>query len=362
MSAFADTLLRNEAKRKIPFWKKVVYVAQQRVGEGRHFPAVPGLAANSFAAPTNANAPLLLDCLAFHTNSKSMSTAILFPGQGSQSVGMGREISASFSGADAIWQTANDILSYDLRALCFDGPDDDLKNTLHAQPALLTVGVLHFEAHQHEFEAVMTAGHSLGEYSALVAAGALPFEDALKLVKRRAELMAQAPAGAMAALIGLADDKLAGVLESASAAGEIVAANYNSPGQVVVSGAPAAIDLAMAEAKSNGAKMAVKLPVSGAFHSPLMRDAGAEMSELIDAAPFAPARIPVYQNTTAQGTTDVAHLKAALKGQMTGAVRWSDTIAAMIADGADEFIELGPGKVLTGLVKRIDKSVGVRNL
>ena len=291
-----------------------------------------------------------------------MSTAILFPGQGSQIVGMGRELSESFGGAGAIWQTANDVLGYDLKMLCFDGPDDELKNTLHAQPALLTVGVLHFEAHKSEFQAAMTAGHSLGEYTALVAAGALSFEAALRLVKRRAELMARAPEGAMAALIGLADDKLAGVLQSASAAGEIVAANYNSPGQVVVSGAPAAIELAMSEAKAQGAKMAVKLPVSGAFHSPLMREAGAEMSELIDAAPFAEARIPVYQNTTASGARDAATAKAALKGQMTGPVRWSETIANMIGAGADEFIELGPGKVLTGLVKRIDKSVVTRNL
>ena len=296
-------------------------------------------------------------------NSKSkMVTAILFPGQGSQNVGMGREVSASFGGAGAVWQSANEILGYDLKALCFDGPDDELKNTLHAQPALLTVGVLHFEAHKSEFDAAMTAGHSLGEYTALVAAGALSFEEALKLVKRRAELMAQAPAGAMAALIGLADDKLAGVLESAGVGGEIVAANYNSPGQVVVSGAPTAIDLAITEAKAQGAKMAVKLPVSGAFHSPLMRDAGAEMSELIDAAPFQEAHIPIFQNTTATGTRDAATAKAALKGQMTGAVRWIVTIANMINAGADEFIELGPGKVLTGLVKRIDKSVETKNL
>ena len=291
-----------------------------------------------------------------------MSTAILFPGQGSQIVGMGREISASFDGADAIWQAANDVLGYDLRALCFDGPDDELKNTLHAQPALLTVGVLHFEAHKSEFDAQMTAGHSLGEYTALVAAGALSFEEALKLVKRRAQLMSQAPSGAMAALIGLADEKLESVLKSASVQGEIVAANYNSSGQVVVSGAPAAIDLAMTEAKNQGAKMAVKLPVSGAFHSPLMREAGAEMSELIDAAPFVDARIPVFQNTTASGARDAATLKAALKGQMTGPVRWSEIIVHMIENGADEFIELGPGKVLTGLAKRIDKSVETRNL
>ncbi len=291
-----------------------------------------------------------------------MATAILFPGQGSQSVGMGREISAAFNGAEPIWQSANEILGYDLKSLCFDGPNDELKNTLHAQPALLTAGFLHFEAHKSEFEASMAAGHSLGEYAALVAAGALSFEAALRLVKRRAELMARAPAGAMAALIGLADDRLEGVIARASAAGEIVAANYNSPGQVVVSGAPDAIDLAMSEAKAAGAKMAVKLPVSGAFHSPLMREAGQEMSELIEAAPFVEARIPVYQNTTARGARDAATLKAALKGQMTGPVRWSETIVNMVENGATEFIEIGPGKVLTGLVKRIDKSVVTRNL
>lgn len=274
---------------------------------------------------------------------------------------MGREISESFEGADAIWQVANQILDYDLRQLCFDGPEDVLKNTLHAQPALLTVGVLHYFSGKDQLSPAMAAGHSLGEYTALVAAGALSFEAALTLVKRRAELMAQAPAGAMAALIGLADENLDSVLQSASAGGEIVAANYNSPGQVVVSGAPAAVELAMSYAKSAGAKIAVKLPVSGAFHSPLMAEAGREMSDLIGVTPFENARIPVFQNTTANPATSADELKAALRGQMTGAVRWSDTIRHMIAAGADEFVELGPSKVLTGLVKRIDKSVEVRN-
>ena len=248
-----------------------------------------------------------------------MTTAILFPGQGSQSVGMGRDVSATFTGAETFWQTANEILGTDLQALCYDGPDDDLKNTLHAQPALLTVGVIHYQAAKAELNAQMAAGHSLGEYTALVAAGALEFEAALRLVKRRAELMAQAPPGAMAALIGLADEKLDGVLQMASAGGDIVAANYNSPGQVVVSGAPAAIELAIEAAKAGGAKIAVKLPVSGAFHSPLMNEAGREMSALIDAAPFQNAQIPVFCNTTANPTMEADELKAALRGQMTGA-------------------------------------------
>jgi [acyl-carrier-protein] S-malonyltransferase len=284
-----------------------------------------------------------------------MSIAIVFPGQGSQKVGMGQAVTESYGNAAALWDSANEILGYDLQKLCFEGPEENLKNTLHAQPALLTVGVLHFL--NNGIDAQMTAGHSLGEYAALVAAGALPFEEALKLVKRRAELMAQAPEGAMAALVGLADEKLDGVLSEASSEGVIVAANFNSPGQVVVSGAPAAVDAAMVAAKANGAKITVKLPVSGAFHSPLMADAGKEMAELIDAAPFQNARIPVFQNSTSTAATDAANLKAALKPQMTGAVLWTQTIQNMVAAGATEFVELGPGNVLCGLIKRIDKTV-----
>jgi [acyl-carrier-protein] S-malonyltransferase len=195
-----------------------------------------------------------------------------------------------------------------------------------------------------------------------VAAGALEFEDALRLVKQRAQLMSNAPEGAMAALIGLADEKLEAVLSVASESGTVVAANFNSPGQVVVSGTPEAVEAAMREAKASGAKIAVKLPVSGAFHSPLLAEAGAQMAELIDAAPFSDARIPVYQNTTATPATRADQLRAALRPQMTSAVNWTTTIQNMIGAGATKFIELGPGNVLTGLVKRIDKSVELENL
>lgn len=290
------------------------------------------------------------------------TTAILFPGQGSQKVGMGREISEKLDSASAIWSQANEILGYDLQKLCFEGPDEELKNTLHAQPALLVSGILHFQAAQNEVSAAMTAGHSLGEYTALVAAGALTFEAALRLVKRRAELMAQAPEGAMAALIGLPDENLEAVLSSAREGATLVAANFNSPGQVVVSGAPEAVERAMSQAKAQGAKLAVRLPVSGAFHSPIMSDAGKEMESLIEAAPFQDAKIPVFQNTTASGATRAEELKNALKGQMTGPVRWTETIQNMVGAGATEFYELGPGNVLTGLVKRIDKSVTTKNL
>ena len=290
-------------------------------------------------------------------------TAFVFPGQGSQKVGMGKEVTAQLGGvAEAVWSLTHAILDYDLRELCFVGPDEELKNTLYAQPALLTVGYLHFlRACEEGRAADIVAGHSLGEYTALVASGALEFEDALHLVKRRAELMSVAPEGAMAALIGLPDEKLGAVLIEAGQTGIVVAANYNSPGQVVVSGEIGAVEATMRIAKAEGAKLAVRLPVSGAFHSPLMAGAGREMARLIEAAPFQNARLPLYPNTLARATTDAADLQAALIPQMTGAVQWAQTVESMIADGAVQFVELGPGSVLTGLAKRINKGVATEN-
>jgi [acyl-carrier-protein] S-malonyltransferase len=270
---------------------------------------------------------------------------------------MGRNWFDTQGSAREHFARANDVLGYDLAQLCFEGPAEKLTDTRYAQPALLTVGVIAAEiAHERGLTLQMTAGHSLGEYAALVAAGAIGFEDALRLVQRRAELMAQAPAGTMAALIGLADEKLEGVLSSGAQSGFVVGANYNSPGQIVISGEEAAVEAAMKAAKEQGAKMAMRLPVSGAFHSPLMREAGAEMAELIAAAPFRNAQVAVYQNTTARPTTAAADLQAALREQMTSPVRWTETVRAMIGDGATQFYELGPGKVLCGLVGRIDKA------
>ncbi len=287
-----------------------------------------------------------------------MKNAWVFPGQGSQKVGMGQAWQRTHVAARRRFDQASQVLGYDLAKLCFEGPVETLTQTLHAQPALLTVGVIALDlAREHDLEAQMTAGHSLGEYSALVAANVLEFEDALRLVQQRAQLMDNAPAGTMAALIGLKDDALEQVLESAGQAGVVVGANFNSPGQIVVSGEEAAVERAMSEAKVQGAKMAIRLPVSGAFHSPLMQSAGETMATLIEAAPFQDARIPVYCNTTARSTTDASELKKALSAQMTGAVLWSQSVQQMIADGAEQFIELGPGKVLCGLVGRIDKSV-----
>ena len=284
--------------------------------------------------------------------------AFLFPGQGSQKVGMGQAACAAFPEGAESFERANEVLQYDLKSLCWNGPEETLTNTLHAQPALLTVGVLGFAwAQSRELKAEMTAGHSLGEYSALVAAGALEFEEALRLVARRAELMSYAQNGAMAAIIGLEDDAVKLLVEEVREGRVLVAANFNAPGQVVVSGEPDAIEDILKVAKPRGAKMALKLPVSGAFHSPLMQQAGEELSTLIQAAPIGEAQIPIYQNTSAAPATSPQEIKAALIPQMTSAVRWTETIQAMIQNGATQFYELGSGNVLTGLLKRIDKSV-----
>lgn len=289
--------------------------------------------------------------------------AFIFPGQGSQIVGMGQEITLHNPFLQEYWERAASVLGYDLQKLCFEGPAELLTQTLHAQPALLVVGVMHHEVLRRKgVVGAMTAGHSLGEYPALVVAGSLTFEEALGLVKKRAELMEQAPQGAMAALIGLAEDKVAGVLAGASAQGVVVPANFNCPGQVVISGSPAAVESAMVIAKAQGAKLAIKLAVSGAFHSPLLAEAASVMAQIIEAAPLQDARIPIYQNTTAVPATDAEQIRVALRDQMTRPVRWTETVTAMIAGGASTFYELGPGNVLAGLIKRIDRSATVVNL
>ena len=281
----------------------------------------------------------------------------IFPGQGSQHVGMLSAL-AQNSQTRELLDVANDILGYDLAALCFEGPEETLTDTRHAQPALLTAGVAYARSVARQgLTPAMVAGHSLGEYAALVVAEVVPFEAALRLVQKRAELMAAAPPGAMAAIVGLPNEEVERVVQDASSFGVLVAANYNAPGQVVISGEVSAVEAAMREAKSGGAKMTIKLPVSGAFHSPLLGDAAAQMAALIAAANFQDATVPIYQNVTAQATTGADELKAALKEQMTSPVRWVETIQNMIGDGATDFYELGPGKVLAGLIKRIDKSV-----
>lgn len=273
-------------------------------------------------------------------------------------MGMGQAICDIFPAGNEYFERANSLLGYDLRALCWNGPEEQLTETLHAQPALLTTGVLYAEfAASRGFHAQMTGGHSLGEYAALVVSKALDFEEALKLVQRRAELMSQAKSGAMAAIIGLEDAAVQEFVDEFGTDEVLVTANFNAPGQVVISGGTDAITQALEQAKSRGARMAIKLPVSGAFHSPLMEEAGREMETLIEAAPFRDAEIPVFQNTTAIAATTATELKAALIPQMTSPVRWTESVRNMIAGGASEFIELGPGNVLSNLSKRIDNTI-----
>jgi [acyl-carrier-protein] S-malonyltransferase len=286
-------------------------------------------------------------------------TAFLFPGQASQFVGMAKDLHESFPLAREIFTRANKALGFDLQKICFEGPEDELKKTSITQPAIFVhsfiVAKLLDEKGVHPS---MAAGHSLGEYSALAAAGVLEFDEALHLVKLRSELMHEAGAanpGTMAAIIGLEPDEIDAVCREASSAGVVQAANFNSPGQVAISGSLAGIEAAMALAKGRGAKKVVELKVGGAFHSPLMSSARAGLREALDKAHFKNARFPVYVNVTAKPETDGSKLKKYLDEQLTSPVRWAETIENMIAGGAKRFLEIGPGSVLAGLLKRINR-------
>jgi [acyl-carrier-protein] S-malonyltransferase len=283
-------------------------------------------------------------------------TAGLFPGQGSQAVGMGQELAERFAVARETFAEADDLLGFSLSAVCFTGPAEELKRTSIAQPALLTVSTAYWRVlASRDFHCDAVAGHSLGEYSALVAAGALSFPDALRLVRRRGELMEQAAArhpGSMAAVIDLTDAEVRELCdEVAKTHGTLVAANYNSPGQVVVSGKIEAIAAVRKAAKERGAK-AIPLAVSGPFHSLLMREAADAFAELLAEVPIAVPSLPVISNVTADPTTEPAMIRDALERQITGAVQWVRTVYAMRNMGILRFVEIGPGNVLSGLVQR----------
>jgi [acyl-carrier-protein] S-malonyltransferase len=272
---------------------------------------------------------------------------------------MGRELYAQSEAARAIFMQANDILGFDLTKLLFEGTDEDLRRTDVTQPAVFVHSVAQFVA-SPELAPGMVAGHSLGEFSALVAAGVLTFADALPLVARRAQAMqaaCQEQPGTMAAILGLADEAVEQGCQQVAAEGDVVvAANYNCPGQLVISGSTAGIAKACEVLKAAGAKRALPLPVGGAFHSPLMQSAQAALAEAIEKTAFQPARCPVYQNVDAAPHTDPAEIKANLLAQLTAPVRWTQSVQAMARDGATTFVECGPGKVLQGLVKKIEPS------
>lgn len=280
----------------------------------------------------------------------------IFPGQGSQSVGMGADLVERYAIARDTFAEADATLGFSISRLCFEGPTDELKRTSNAQPALVTISTAYWRIlATRGFSCGVVAGHSLGEYSALVAAGALTFADALILVRKRGELMEEAGAarpGGMAAVIGVENEAVEALCaEVAAEHGALVPANYNSPGQVVVSGETDAIAALRALGKSRGARV-IPLPVSGAFHSPLMQSAAAAFAAVLRDVPIAVPSVPVVQNVTATPTTDPAAIRDALARQITGSVRWTQSLFAMRDIGATRFVEIGPGNVLTGLVQR----------
>ncbi len=288
--------------------------------------------------------------------------AYVFPGQGSQFVGMGKDLYENDATARQLFDEADSILGFKITDVMFAGTDEQLRQTKVTQPAIVLHSVILAKVMGAAFQPAMVAGHSLGEFSALVAAGAMSFADGVRLVSQRAQAMQRACEAApstMAAIVGLDD---ATVEQACKEVGGVVPANYNCPGQLVISGSVEGIDDACAALTARGVKRAIKLAVSGAFHSPFMEPARAELAKAIEETSFSAPICPVYQNVTASAETDPATIKKNLVAQLTSSVRWTQTVQNMIAAGATEFIEVGPGKVLQGLVRKTDKTVTVSGI
>lgn len=287
-----------------------------------------------------------------------MKKAYVFPGQGAQFVGMGKDLYDGSADARSMFEKANEILQFRITDLMFEGTDEDLRQTKVTQPAIFLHSVILAKSLGGSFTPSMVAGHSLGEFSALVAAGALSFEDGVVLVSKRAMAMQKAceqQPSTMAAIIGLEDQVVEEVCQGIDDV--VVPANYNSPGQLVISGSINGIEVACAKLKEAGAKRALPLKVGGAFHSPLMEPARLELAAAIDETAFSTPVCPVYQNVNAQPVTEPEMIKANLVAQLTSPVRWTQIMLNMIADGATHFIEVGPGTVLQGLVKKVDRNI-----
>ncbi|WP_162427006.1 ACP S-malonyltransferase [Pontibacter pudoricolor] len=291
-----------------------------------------------------------------------MKKAYVFPGQGSQFVGMGKDLYEQHDVAKQLFDKANEILGFNITEIMFNGTDEELKQTKVTQPAIFLHSVAQ-AAVAKDFTPDMVAGHSLGEFSALVASKVLSFEDGLRLVSKRALAMqaaCEANPSTMAAILGLEDEKVEEVCASIDEV--VVAANYNCPGQLVISGSNKGIEIACEKMKEAGAKRALPLPVGGAFHSPLMKPAEEELAKAINETTFSKGICAVYQNVDAMPHTDPTEIKENLIKQLTAPVRWTQSVQQMIADGATHFVECGPGKVLQGLVKKIDRNAEVSSV
>ena len=284
--------------------------------------------------------------------------AFVFPGQGSQYVGMAKDLYDADPAVRKLMDRADRILGFSISRICFEGPEEELRQTKNTQPAIFLHSVAAFRS--VELRPDYTAGHSLGEYSALVAAGALDFEDALRLVRLRGELMQRAGEerrGTMAAIVGIDVETVEGLCREASKAGIVQPANFNSPGQIVISGSVDGVRRAMELARGRGAKMVKELTVSGAFHSPLMESARDGLRKALDTTAVSDAGVPVYANVTGEPVIRSSEIRELLCRQLTSPVRWEETIRNMVRDGAIEFTEVGPGKVLQGLIKRTESAV-----
>jgi len=289
--------------------------------------------------------------------------AFVFPGQGAQFSGMGKELYEKSPLARELFEKANELLGFRITDIMFEGSDEDLRQTKVTQPAIFLHSIIVAKTLGEQFQPDMVAGHSLGEFSALVAAQALSFEAGLQLVYQRALAMQTAGEnhpGTMAAILNLPDETIEKIC--AGIAKIVVPANYNCPGQVVISGTIEGIDIACEQLLTAGAKRALKLKVGGAFHSPLMESAGEKLKKAIDAIPFQTPKCPVYQNVSTQGETNPEKIKANLIAQLTAPVKWTQSVQNMIAAGANDFTELGPGNVLQGLIRKIDSTVQVQSI
>ena len=290
--------------------------------------------------------------------------ACIFPGQGAQAVGMGKDIYENYEEAKAIYETADSVLGRSISNICFEGPEDALKQTINTQPAIVTTSIALMEALRKELNIVpdYTAGHSLGEYCAMFTSGVMSLETTLKLIQKRAELMGSVKGGSMAAVLNASDEVLKAGLEEGSKVGYVDVANYNSPVQVVITGDDNAVKTAGEYILANGARRVVPLAVSGAFHSKFMEKAGEEFAKFVSEAELNDSSIPVITNVDAELTTSAEDFRAKMPRQISSSVYWTQTIQKMVSEGVDTFIEIGPGKVLAGLNKKIAPEASVYNV